>query len=128
MCGGGVWPGAEQADEGGVGLMERREIALDPAVASILTRRPAVEERPKRHRSEHERERVGRRLSLTLPDAEWRMAIEREAERCGIRVSDFVTWCVARGMRAIEEGEARPRGEVQFWQRAGEPVRLPWEP
>lgn len=112
-------------------MSDRQPVVLDPAVAAIVTRRQRIEEESKRKTkaTPHERERRGRKVSLTFPSAAWRDAVEAEAERCRIRVSDFLTWCVSYAMRALEDGEARrPVAEVRYWHRAGEALDLPWEP
>lgn len=112
-------------------MAERQHVVLDPAVASILTPGATPEPERKRHRhiTPHETQRYPRRMSLTFPSAEWAEAIREEAERAGVRVSDFVTWCVSQAMDAIERGElARPEGGWDYQDRTGICLRLPWEP
>ena len=109
----------------------RREVRLDPAVAAILSgdgARPEPESRRRVVRP-HELNRRGRKLSVTLPSAEWRDAVADRAERLGLRNSDFVTWCIAVAMAAGEGGEVDwPRGHPGYQERADEVVELPWGP
>jgi hypothetical protein len=113
---------------------ERQKVVLDPAVLAIVGRQEAGGRRQegkgrRTKRRPHEVGRAGRKLTVTLPGAAWRDAIAEEAERCGLRPCDLVTFAFAHYMAAVEGGElARPRGDAQYWQRAGEGLTLPWEP
>jgi len=106
----------------------RREVALDPAVASILSARQPDEPKARRS-SPHEQERRGRKLTVTLPSEAWVDVVYAEARRWGaLRPADVVVYALARMMAGFEEGEARPQGEARPYYRAGEGLALPWEP
>jgi len=110
-------------------------LAIDPAVASILggqngdAQEGAEREGKRRSTTPHERERTGRRVAVSFPDEAWVGALQEQAERWGMRVSDLVVFCVAHTMAGIEAGEVRkPAGETRFYHRAGEGLDLGWEP
>jgi len=107
----------------------RREVALDPAVASILGPSSQPPSNGRGKKTPHERERRGRKLSLTLPSDAWVDVVYAEARRWGaLRPADVVVYALARMMAGFEEGEARPQGEARPYYRAGEGLALPWEP
>ena len=111
--------------------MVRSKVVLDPAVAAILSG-PEGEAggRPAVHKATpHERGRVTRRMSVTFPSAGWVRAIRVRTEAAGVRPSDFVTWCVAHAMGALEAGVVGlPVGHAGWQDRAGGGMALPWEP
>ena len=114
--------------------MERKTIEerLGGEPIDFLVSRPAApgdDGRSRRRRvTPHERERRGRKLTVTLPDGAWVDAIAAEAERWGVRKSDVLIYAFAHLMAAFEGGEERPQGCAEFWQRAGEGLELPWGP
>jgi hypothetical protein len=81
---------------------------------------------------DHERKRRPRQMSVTFPTPEWSEVVREQAGDWGMRPSDFVTYCVAYTMAAIEQGEAqRPQGTPShnlIPLRAGGTFDLPWEP
>ena len=107
-------------------------VGLDPAVASILQGGGPSPSEPApggTKTTPHERERAGRRVTVSFPDEAWVLALQRQAERWGVRVSDVVVVAVAHLMAGVEAGEVRrPGGEVQFYHRGGEGLELEWEP
>lgn len=108
---------------------ERRRVQFDPAVAAILSGAadPPESSRQSKPRP-HERDRTGRKMTVTFPDPAWLDAIQAEAERWGVRPSDVMVYAISVMMDAFEQGQARPSGEAQPYQRAGEGLDLPWEP
>jgi len=80
----------------------------------------------------HEIKRRPRQMSVTFPAPEWGDAVRGQAKSWGMRPSDFVTYCVAYTMAAIERAVAhRPEGEHShnlIPLRAGGTFDLPWEP
>lgn len=112
---------------------DRRRVEMDEAVAAVLSmpRGTSLIPGPSprgRKATPHEKGRHGRRMTVTLPDAEWAEAIREGAQRFGLRPSDFLVWCISRAMYGITfEGE-RPEGTVDERSGVAEGVRLPWEP
>jgi len=110
--------------------MARREVAVEPI--EFLVSRPVRQEAEAtaaRKGTPHERNRAGRRMTVTFPDRVWREELSRLASKWGMNPSDVVTWCVSQAMAAIAAGEvAPPDGERRFYHRAGEMLELPWEP
>ena len=103
------------------------------AVAEMLQARAEEEARQTRKTPlrPSEVKRPTRRLNISFPTSEWREAVLEQAEAWGVRTSDFLTFCVAYTMAAIESGELRraPRsGPTRFYHRAGEALELPWSP
>jgi hypothetical protein len=100
--------------------------------SQIRTDREAEQEENRKHtRRPSEERRARRKVSTTFPTPQWRDAVLHQADRWGIRLSDFMTFCVAFTMRAIESGELSeaPRsGPTRFYHRAGENLDLPWSP
>ena len=102
-------------------------------VAEMLQARAEEEARQTRKTPlrPHEETRIARRLNVTFPTPEWKEVVLEQAEAWDIRTSDFVTFCVAFTMAAIESGDLRrtPRsGPVRYYHRAGESLDLPWSP
>lgn len=110
----------------------RNHVTLDPAVASILTPGGPPEAEPKRRskRRPHEAERKYRMISVTFPSPGWKDAVGDLAQRWGVRTSDVMTYAFAYLMRAVEDGEVGQPGlwQVDFQDRAGDVLDLPWEP
>jgi hypothetical protein len=106
------------------------------AASSVVSMLEEEEEREaakarKTKRTPHEERRVSRRLNISFPTVEWKEAVLEQAERWDVRTSDFMTFCVAHTMKAIESGELRraPRSSpTRFYHRAGENLNLPWTP
>lgn len=103
---------------------------VDDLISGAPPPLPADESERKTPRTPHEESRAARFIGVTFPSSAWRRAIEVAADAWGLRVSDFITYCVAYTMAAIQEGRVqRPRnGQVQFHHRTGENVNLPWTP
>jgi hypothetical protein len=85
----------------------------------------------KTKRKPHEVKRASRQLSVTFPMPDWKDAVLYQADRWGVRTSDFLTFCVAFTMQAIDSGELRRppvRGPIRYHHRTGEALDLPWSP
>jgi len=102
---------------------------VDMLLGDVPTRKSQEPKKSQAKRTPHERERAQRRMSITLPDPEWRDAIWERAKAWGLNGSDFVTFCVSYTMAAIEAGNVeRPDGERRFYHRTCRMLVLPWEP
>jgi len=102
-------------------------------VEELLRARPVAVATPEtektRKRTPHEEGLKARRVTIALPSAAWRAAIEAEAARWGVRVCDVLVYAFARMMREFEDGAQRPaHNGTQFYHRAGEGLDLPWGP
>lgn len=117
---------------------ERKRVDMDEAMEVILGERrerpptptlPRGRERERgRKATPHEQGRHGRRMTVTLPDAEWAEAIREIAQKFGLRPSDFLVWCISLAMYGIEMEGEKPEGTVDERSGVAEGVRLPWEP
>jgi len=101
------------------------EMLLD----AVPTRKVEDQPKPRKKGPPSEDDRVHRRMTITFPYPEWRDAVNVQAKEWALKASDFLTFCVAYTMAAIEAGDVtRPRGEREFYHRAGEMLELPWDP
>jgi len=112
-------------------VAERRRVALDPAVASIL--RPSFPDEESvpaapRARTPHERGRSARRLGVTFPTAAWADEVRALAQRWRVRPADVLVLAVSRLMADLEDGEVVVPLAIEFQTRAGAGFDLPWEP
>ena len=104
-----------------------------PSVVDLMEEQVAeeTEKERKTKRRPSEVNRPNRRVTISLPTVEWKETVLDQADRWGVRTSDFLTFCIAYTMAAIESGELRraPRsGPTRFYHRAGEALELPWSP
>jgi len=121
--------------------MARRD-ATTPSEADMLTEEllgavpakkepePEPEPEPADSRTPHERNRINRQMSFTLPSVEWKRVIKDQADDWDMRPSDFLLYCVSYTMANIKDGVVGPPdGEIgRFYHRAGEAFDLPWTP
>jgi hypothetical protein len=101
------------------------------AAAAVIEEEDGREKDRSTARTPHEVNRSDRRFTFSLPTPEWKKAVQEEADRWDVRPSDFLTFCVAFTMRAIDNGELRvphKKGPVRYHHRAGEVLTLPWSP
>ena len=101
-----------------------------PTAVQMLISRAVGEEERAQERSTplhpHERARVSRRLAISFPSEAWVEAVRESAARAGLSVSEYLIFCFAHVQAA---GIAPPRrGAAGFHDRAGQNLRLPWEP
>ena len=103
-------------------------------VDELLRARPVAVTTPEgektRKRTPHQEGLKARRVTIALPSAAWRAAIEAEAERWGVRVCDVLVFAFAQMMSEFEGGGLRRPGRngTRFYHRAGEGLDLPWGP
>jgi hypothetical protein len=102
-------------------------------VADLVEQQMRSEQEAERKskRTPHEEQRVSRRLNISFPTVEWKDTVLEMADRWGMRTSDFITFCIAFTMEAVDSGELRrPRksGPIEYHHRVGEALDLPWSP